>query len=301
MQKGRTSNTPSTTKAHVIHRVVADDDDGCRLDRWLQRHFATLPRDMAGKLYRTGQIRVDGKRARGDTRLGAGQTLRLPPQLSVLPAETPKPPPADSQTLVQKLSGLILFQNHDLIAINKPAGLAVQGGMGIDDHLDGWLQAWAHHKKQPLKLVHRLDRDTSGLLLLAKGARAANTLAAMFRDKNMHKVYWAVVHGKPPHPQGVISAPLIKRGETMAVAKPGTAGAQAATTRYVVLHTTGDYSWLELQPETGRTHQLRVHCLHMGCPIVGDPLYGRKKFPLTDAQKKAGLHLHAVHMVFSLD
>ncbi len=251
-------------------------DHGARLDRWFARHFPQVGRNRLFRLLRTGQIRVDGKRARVDTRLEAGQMLRIPPQVrSSVPPSGPRPP---SQQEAEALRARVLFLDDDIIAIDKPAGLAAQGGAGQRRHVDGLAAALQFDADAPPRLVHRLDKETSGVLVLARHATAARWLAGLFRTGKVEKCYWAVVAGAPRPPQGRIDTPLHQR---------------AATTRYRTLdHAGGKAAWLELTPLTGRTHQLRIHCAGLGAPILGDTKYGRHAAGETPLRSK-NLHLHA--------
>ena len=281
--------------------TVSADETDIRLDRWFRRHFPGLPQSAIQKLCRTGQVRVDGHRAEAATRLAAGQSVRIPP----LPAVQPKaaPPPADIDPLVQKdLQRLVLYRDDHLIAINKPHGLPVQGGPGITHHLDALLDALRFGAPDRPRLVHRLDRDTSGVLLLARTPGTAARLAALFRGRDIDKTYWAVTARRPIPPEGRIDLPLKRlagaRGERTAIAEPGDKDAARAVTDYrTVDHAGQKLAWLELHPRTGRTHQLRVHCVAIGAPILGDVKYARPDqngaFAATVEGLSDDLHLHA--------
>ncbi|MDE2298657.1 MAG: RNA pseudouridine synthase, partial [Burkholderiales bacterium] len=213
-----------------------------------------------------------------------GQTIRVPPlRIEAQPARAPgAPDPAD----IRALRDMTLFEDDDVLVLNKPSGLAVQGGSGTKRHIDGMLESLAKGDRRPA-LVHRLDRDTSGCLVLARHARGASKLGRLFSSAAVKKTYWAIVQGAPPALEGAIDRPLKKitgrDGWRMA---PDAAG-QRALTRYRVLGSSGGLAWLELAPETGRTHQLRVHCAAEGFPVLGDPVYGREPSP------RVPLHLHA--------
>lgn len=259
----------------VEQRAVTEDEAEIRLDRWFRRHFPAVTQGAIQKLCRTGQIRVDGKRADAATRLAPGQSVRVPP----LPA-TPPPPVAKAidPAIASELLDLILHQDDHLIVLNKPHGLAVQGGPGIVKHLDGMLDGLRQDSPHRPRLVHRLDRDTSGVIVLARTPGVAAKLAAAFRGRDVKKTYWAVVSGRPIPPEGRIDLPLLRyagaRGERSVPATRDDEDAQRAVTDYrTVDHAGQRLAWLDLAPITGRTHQLRVHCVALGTPIVGDLKY----------------------------
>jgi 23S rRNA pseudouridine955/2504/2580 synthase len=281
-------------------RPVTEDEAEIRLDRWFRRHFPAVTQGAIQKLCRTGQIRVDGKRAEAATRLAPGQAVRVPP-LPTTPAPPPAPKPADP-ALTRELQDLILYQDEQVLVLDKPHGLAVQGGPGITRHLDGMLDALRLDSPHRPRLVHRLDRDTSGVLLLARTPGVAAKLAAAFRGRDVHKTYWAVVSGRPIPPEGRIDLPLLRyagaRGERSVPAARDDQDAQRAVTDYRTLDHAGQrLAWLELNPVTGRTHQLRVHCVALGTPIVGDLKYhepdqnGARSAVVDGISNK--LHLHA--------
>jgi 23S rRNA pseudouridine955/2504/2580 synthase len=280
---------PPTTRS-----VTADEAD-IRLDRWFRRHYPWLTQGVLQKLCRTGQIRVDGHRAESNTRLAPGQTIRVPP----LPADK-TPPPPDKPEIdpndAKDLQRLVLYQDDHILALNKPHGLPVQGGPGIRRHLDGMLDALRFGSEDRPRLVHRLDRDTSGLLLLARTPGAAAKLAAAFRGRHIEKTYWAVVVGRPNPEDGRIDRPVARidgtRGERSAVAILGDPTASHAITTYKTLDVVGDrFAWLAMSPQTGRTHQLRVHAASIGTPILGDGKYGVEKSHAEGYS--TALHLHA--------
>jgi 23S rRNA pseudouridine955/2504/2580 synthase len=275
--------------------TVSVDEAGIRLDRWFKRHFPALGHGALQKLLRTGQVRVAGKRAEANARLEAGQEIRVPPQAVLAPKPEDKEKRAARET--QQLKKLVLYEDDDVIAINKPPGLAVQGGTGLRENLDDMLVGLARKGDKKPKLVHRLDRDTSGVLLLARNAFAATKLTEAFRQRATQKIYWGVTIGVPKLPRGKISAPLVKHGEIMTIAETEEEEeeAKSATTLYQVMERAAKLAaFVALWPVTGRTHQLRVHMAHIGTPLAGDPLYGdRQVLP----EMGQGLHLHARRIV----
>lgn len=278
----------------VASRVVAEDEAEIRLDRWFRRHYPNVTQGALQKLLRTGQVRVDGKRADAATRLAAGQAIRVPP-LPAAPPQDADSHPAHPRDLAA-IAAMTVYEDDDVLVLDKPPGLATQGGPGIVRHVDGLVAALRDARGRRPLLVHRLDRDTSGLLLLAKGPANAAKLAALFRSRDVHKTYWAVVVGKPVPPDGVIDAPLARigggAGALTVLADREDEDAAHARTEYRVLDAAGrKLAWLELSPLTGRTHQLRVHCEALGTPILGDPKYGTERAVLAGFPAK--LHLHA--------
>jgi 23S rRNA pseudouridine955/2504/2580 synthase len=284
----------------VAMRAVADDEADIRLDRWFRRHYPFLQQSTIQKLCRTGQIRVDGHRAEAATRLAPGQAVRIPP-LPEAPLAPAVAPPADPRAR-KELEDLVRYRDEHLIVLNKPAGLAVQGGPGITRHLDGMLDLLRGDGAHRPRLVHRLDRDTSGVILLARTPGTAAKLAALFRGREIEKTYWAVVVGRPLPVEGRIDLPLKRiggaRGERTAPAERNDKEGARAVTDYRTLDNAAQkLAWLELQPLTGRTHQLRVHCVAMRTPILGDEKYEEPDqngaFRATVAGLSDALHLHA--------
>jgi len=280
---------------------VAAEDGDLRLDRWFRRHYPALKHGRLEKLLRTGQVRVDGKRAQAGQRLTPGQRIRIPPQA----AEQEAGPAGASGTLSKAdgdfIRSLIIYRDDDVIALNKPPGLAVQGGTRTVRHVDAMLDALRFGKKERPRLVHRLDRDTSGVLLLARSASVAARLGRIFQTREVRKTYWALVVGRPEPPRGRIDLPLEKRasprGERVAGARQT---GKRAVTLYRVLDDAGaTAAWLALWPLTGRTHQLRVHCAAIGHPIVGDGKYGGAAAHLLSTQVARRLHLHAREIVMA--
>ena len=281
----------------VRHVEVAPDEDGMRVDRWFKQHFPEVPYGQLAKWLRTGQIRIDGSRAKPGGRLEAGQQLRLPPM-----ADTPAPVsdgerPVDAASAAD-LQARVLYRDDHLIAINKPAGLAVQGGTRTTRHLDGMLDALRFDAPEKPRLVHRLDKDTSGLLILARTRAAARAVSAEFQGRTMDKMYWALVLGIPDIAAGTIDAPLAKRGDPGGERMYRTDDGQYAETDYRILEQAAQrVAWLELRPRTGRTHQLRAHCAAIGNPILGDGKYGGREAFLPGMPKR--LHLHARTLTLS--
>jgi 23S rRNA pseudouridine955/2504/2580 synthase len=273
---------------------VAASDGEIRLDRWFRRHFPGLAHGRLEKLLRTGQVRIDGRRAKAGDRIAPGQLIRVPP-LGDLAPPVPSAPPAPRPRDIAMLERAVLHVDDDVIVINKPPGLAVQGGTGTERHLDGMLDALRLGAGERPRLVHRLDRDTSGVLVLARNAAAAAQLAQSFRDKATLKVYWAAVVALPKPRRGRIDQPLAKlsglSGER--VAPDEEEGRRAVTYYRTVAHAGDRIAWLMLQPITGRTHQLRAHCVVLGTPILGDGKYGGGRAHPAGVPNARKLHLHA--------
>jgi 23S rRNA pseudouridine955/2504/2580 synthase len=266
--------------------VLEDDAEGERLDRWFKRHYPGLAYGQLQRLLRGGQIRLDGRRVKSSTRLGSGQRLRVPPLDSAKDEKDTTDGGRASAPVSRRdqreLRRRVLYRDDWLVAIDKPAGLAVQGGSGQHRHIDAMLEALRFDAGDAPRLVHRLDKDTSGVLLLARHARAARALTKAFRDKTARKVYWAAVAGRPPKRRGVISLALGKErnGGTEKMRVQAHAARPAQTLYREVRHRGRAVSWLLLMPLTGRTHQLRVHTAAVDMPILGDGKYGgRAAFP----------------------
>ena len=263
------------TKVQTV--VVSADEDNMRVDRFLEARFPGLSFSHIQRIVRKGELRVDGKRADSKDRLSTGQSVRIPP----LKLDAPKPVGVRSeaeQKTLQALRDMIIFEDDDVMVLNKPAGLAVQGGSGTTRHVDQMLEVMRDAKGQRPRLVHRLDKETAGCLLVAKTRYAASTLTGSFSHRSARKVYWALVAGVPRPKQGRISTYLAKEereeDSIMRVAEHGDDGASHAVTYYAVVETSAQkLAWVSLKPVTGRTHQLRAHMAHIGHPIVGDPKY----------------------------
>lgn len=281
----------------MVDTVTVRAEDGAgRLDRWFRRRYPTLGHGRLEKLLRTGQIRVDGKRAKAGDRVEPGQAIRVPPLPSADGQERPRPAPRLRPNDAAMLQQAVLYRDGSAIVINKPAGLAVQGGTKAERHIDGMLDALCFDGDERPRLVHRLDKDTSGVLLLARSAAAAAFFTRAFRDKRSRKIYWAVVAGVPDIRQGRIDLGLIKRngaGGGERVHADDEKGKHAVTYYRVLDHAGTRAAWLALMPVTGRTHQLRAHCAALGTPILGDGKYGGGAAQLPGSAGPQRLHLHA--------
>ncbi len=287
----------------VDQRTVAEEEDGLRLDRWFRRHFPTLGHGRLEKLLRTGQVRLDGKRAKAGIRVQPGQVVRVPPiEAEPRPERQAKPRlPRLEASEREALEATLLYQDDWLVAIDKPAGLAVQGGTKQQRNLDAMLDQVRFGGKARPRLVHRLDHDTSGVLLLARTAEAARRLTAAFKRKDTRKIYWAAVAGVPRDRLGEISLPLAKQagsgGEKMAALSTSAGEAATGQDAVTLFARAASYrnlaSWLVLRPITGRTHQLRVHTAAIGHPVLGDGKYGGRAAFLARPALARQLHLHA--------
>ena len=277
---------------------VGADDEGVRLDRWFKRHLPQIGFATVSRWARTGQIRVDGKRADVADRLSAGQVLRVPPggDAPERAARTRQPLSEEQRKLAE---AMVIQTTQSAFVLNKPPGLATQGGSGTHEHVDGLLDAYVQGNEPRPRLVHRLDKDTSGVLLIARTPGSAAYFSKQFSGRSARKIYWALVMGVPDIEDGLIELPLAKQpgsgGEKMMVDESGEG--QSARTRYRVIDHAGNRAaWVELQPLTGRTHQLRVHMAAIGHPIVGDGKYGGKDAFLSGTISRK-MHLHARRLV----
>ncbi len=259
--------------SNVRHIKITEDDDGQRFERWVKKNLPEIPYVLAQKLIRKGQFRIDGKRAKADTRLVAGQEIRVPPvQRSNSPSAKKRRLSEDDLKFIRNL---VIYDDGDIIALNKPSGVPVQGGTKTRFHIDGLLDGLKDEKGVRPRLVHRLDRDTSGVLLLARSAQVARELGFAFKGRNIKKIYWAITAPAPEAEEGTIKAPLAKSGgknkERMQVDEEE---GKIAITEYRVVEQAHDKAaFVAFWPRTGRTHQIRVHAEVIGCPIIGDPKY----------------------------
>lgn len=285
----------------VQQRQVSSDEDGMRVDRWFATHFPQLGFGRLQKLIRNGEIKVDKAKVTTSTRLSPGQTVRIPP---INDPGVVNPVRVNDEE-AQFLRSLILYEDDDIYVFNKPHGLAVQGGSGTTRHLDGMLKSLPNSKGEAPRLVHRLDRDTSGCLVVAKTKAAASHFGTVFRSRSARKIYWAIVAGNPHPQQGEISCFLARQstadGEQMVVVKNGYPGAQHSTSYYSTTDTASRrFAWITLKPVTGRTHQLRVHMANLGTPIIGDPRYFNIENWQGAPGLSEGLHLHARRLAIPL-
>jgi len=288
----------------VRRHVVSAEEAGMRLDRWFKLHFPQVTFAYLNKLTRTGQVRVGGARAKTNTRLEADQEIRVPPlTFDTRPADTPK---ADVKPLTPQerrlFDSMVLFEDRDIFVLNKPSGLAVQGGSKTHHHLDGLLMGLGAELGERPLLVHRLDRDTSGIIVIAKRRSIAAALGKLFATRAVKKTYWAVVRGVPKPAQGRIEVALIKakgpEGDRMRASREGEEDdEQRAVTFYSVVDKAPPVAaWVSLKPVTGRQHQLRAHMAHIGTPIMGDEKYGGLDDMPEGMDRK--LHLHARRIIF---
>lgn len=288
--------------------TVNEDNNGARLDRWTKRFLPDVPHSMLNRMLRKGEMRVNGKKVEANHRLKIGDEIVVKGGLlgewemnatgtgkkkSARPqSERDDVQKEDPDKMVADFKKLIIFENHDYVIINKPPGLASQGGTGIKVSVDDMIGAVSER----YKLVHRLDKDTSGVLAIAKKTTAAQEFSRLLQGKDVSKIYWALVRGLPPKSKGIIKLSLAKRGDKMERVEVDEEGGKKSVTEYTLLEKMGkDLSWLELSPITGRTHQLRVHCAAIGCPIIGDGKYGGAESFEKGLSNK--LHLHARRLV----
>lgn len=286
----------------VTQREVVEADSGQRLDRWFKAHYPQLSHGALEKLLRKGQVRVDGGRVKASRRLETGETVRIPPDVPTGERVSNNAPRRLSDNDAEFVRSLVIYEDEALLVLNKPSGLAVQGGTNTTRHIDGMLSAFGKDEKRP-RLVHRLDRDTSGVLVLAKTRKAAAHLGFAFQKHQVTKEYWALVVGAPMPREGTIDLPIakkmvkIKDGEQERVIPAKDDDAKKAITDFTTVEeAAGAASFVALRPLTGRTHQIRVHCAALGTPVVGDRKYGGQLAVLEGVADK--LHLHCRAMAF---
>ena len=289
--------------SEIRRYTVSSEEDGIRLDRWFKIHFPQVTFAYLNKLTRTGQVRVGGGRVKTSSRLVAEQEIRVPPlAFDRRPADAPKgnvPPLTKEETLL--FESMVIFEDKDLYVLNKPPGFAVQGGSKTFQHLDGLLMGMAKKSGERPLLVHRLDRDTSGVIVVAKRRSIASALGKLFATRAVKKTYWAVVKGIPKPAQGRIDVPLTKsqgpEGDRVRPTEKEAENARHAVTFYAVVDQAPPITaWVSLKPVTGRQHQLRAHMAYIGTPILGDEKYGGNADMPEGISKK--LHLHARRIVF---
>lgn len=279
--------------------TVKEEDSDIRLDRWFKRHVPSVTHGLLEKALRKGDVRLDGKKTKSSERIKTGQNIEIrfqPPQAR---PEKPEPKARMTDEDAAMMQDTVLHKDADIIVINKPPGLAVQGGSKITKSVDSMLDALRFEAKERPKLVHRLDRDTSGVLVLARSAKSATRLMNAFKSKEAEKIYWALVKGVPEIPQGKIDLPLSKQeeGDIEKVSIDEEDGKRAITYYRIFERLSRTLAWMELIPVTGRTHQLRVHMAAIGHPILGDGKYGAREAFIDGMELSRKLHLHARRIV----
>ena len=274
-------------------KKVKAEDDGMRLNRWFMKYYPNLTLGRLQKLLRTKQIKVDGKRAETSLKLAAGSEVRVPP-MDEQP-ETGANRSEISRRDAEFILSLVIYKDDNIIVLNKPSGLAVQGGTNTSRHVDGMLEALRFELNEKPKLVHRIDKDTSGVLVLARNRTWADRLTKAFREHTLPKTYLALVNSCPKNPAGEIKAPLEKCGEKSLVSPDG----KPTATVYKTLDEVGSkFALVEASPLTGRTHQIRAHMEYIGCPIVGDDKYfgGEKRQKYASIPDKLYLHAYKIDL-----
>lgn len=292
--------------AGVQTLTIGDQDADQRLDRWFKKHYPDLSHGQLQKLLRSGQIRLDGKRAKSSDRLVEGVAVRIPPMAVAAAmgaadgAYVPEkaPPARVSDADARLIRDMIIYEDADIIGLNKPAGLAVQGGTNTRRHVDGMLVTLADKNGEKPRLVHRLDRDTSGVLVVARTLKATRALNDAFRLREMNKLYWAITIGILKPADGFVDMPLSKQGDVYEKMSEDNDGQRAITDYRTIEQAGRRLAWIALAPRTGRTHQLRAHMAAKGKPILGDTKYGEQADGMADGLVEAldvaaGLHLHA--------
>ena len=284
----------------VSYEIVSESEKDIRLDRWFKRHYPDLPHVLLEKLIRKKNIRLNGKKTTANARLQPKDNIRIPP-LDISP-KTPTAPKQFSKADIALVKGMVLYKDDDMIVLNKPAGLAVQGGTKTTHHLDALLDILRFEKEEKPRLVHRLDKETSGILVVARTAQSATKLTRLFKTKEIRKTYWALVQGCPNPKKGKIEAPLLQKKcsdkkDKRVIDEDG----KPAISLYQVQDHLGDkVSWLQMSPLTGRTHQLRIHAADvLKTPILGDDRYGTRTELTKKLPSKMFLHARAISIPVS--
>jgi 23S rRNA pseudouridine955/2504/2580 synthase len=284
-------------QVHIL--TISDDDNGQRLDRWLKKQLPKVPYALIQKMVRTGQIRINGKRAKTDTRLTVNDSIRIPP-VETKSGPSIFIPKDDDESFLKKIT---LYDDGEILVINKPYGLPVQGGPNITRHIDGMLSSIINKKGVKPRLIHRLDRDTSGLLVCARSLKMTQNLGALFESRDIKKIYYALVSPIPKEKSGIIDGAIIKgtKGDRKEAVIIDNDNGKASRTLYKVIaeNKTTNIAWLAFWPRTGRMHQIRVHTADiLGCPILGDEKYNGMSPLLDELDLSHRLHLHAAHLIF---
>ena len=278
----------------IEFKTVTEAEKEIRLDRWFKRHFPDVPHGLLEKLLRKKEIRVNNTKATTNTRLLPGDIIRIPPIKT-------QPKTSSLKTLskadISLMQEMLLYKDKDILVLNKPAGLAVQGGSKTSHHIDGMLEALKFDYNEKPHLIHRLDKETSGILVVARTAQSAKYFSQLFKTKDIHKTYWALVNGLPRPEKGKIEAPLIQKrtGKYSDTRVVDPEGLPAVSLYAVQDHLADKVSWLQMSPVTGRTHQLRIHAANiMKTPILGDNRYGKKNGLEKELPNKMFLHARAI-------
>ncbi len=280
--------------------IIHTDDDGIRIDRWFKRHAPGVSHGEIQKASRKGLIRLDGKKAKPDDVVQSGQELIIKfidLNVAAATAKQPKPLQGLTEDMMRETQSWVIWKNAHCIAINKPAGIAVQGGSGVKDHVDGRLDALRFDLTNRPKLVHRLDKDTSGVMLLARSTKAAADISKALATKKIQKIYWALIVGVPAAYEGEIESGMQKSGEEYEKMAVDDEGKNAITHYRIIEPLAKRMALVELKPITGRTHQLRVHMAELGTPILGDGKYGGGKAFIDGLDLPKQLHLHARQLI----
>ncbi len=277
----------------VEYKKISNDEEGMRLDKWFKKHYPDLPHSHIEKIIRKGEVRLDKKRCKSKDSLQAGQEVRIPP-MKLIEKKPVKVKVSLAADEMATFKATILHEDDDIVVFNKPKNLAVQGGSKVYVSVDDFLKS--SYFKKPAHIVHRIDKDTSGILLAAKHKLAAKRLTAQFEQKKVQKKYWAIVVGPLPTYEGEITLPLLNDGQKVVVDQQG----QKAMTRFSMREKLDQLYWLELEPVTGRKHQIRVHCAASGFPVLGDGKYGGAEAhpSIIPNVKSFEMHLHARHIAF---